>query len=76
MPAKVHTGRVRRVFKGFTAWTGEVTETGTRKIYPFEVPVGKFRTLPKKVPVKFTLHPQPGPHGKRGKKLAKITRLI
>ncbi|MBW3014280.1 hypothetical protein KY335_03485 [Candidatus Woesearchaeota archaeon] len=76
MPAKVHSGRVRRVFKGFTAWTGEVTETGTRTVYPFEVPVDSFGDIPKKASVKFTLHPQPGPDGKRGKKLAKITRLV
>ena len=76
MPAKVHTGRVKRTFRGFNTWTGEIVETGTRKVYPFEVPLKSFGDVPKKAPVKFTLHPRPGPDGKRGKKLAKITRLI
>ena len=76
MPAKVHTGRVKRTFRGFNTWKGEIVETDTRNVYLFEVPLKSFADVTIKATVKFTLHPQPGPEGKRGKKLAKITRLI
>lgn len=76
MPAKVRSGRVKRVFRGLNKWRGDVVETGTRDVYPFEVPLKSFHSIPKKASVKFTLHARPGPHGKRGKKMAKIVRVV